>query len=427
MGMDETVSVIGNSSRCGKTSKVSFMLKIVRKVFRVAPWNWLSRTLTFGLLGVFRVSTESAIGSKVYPLSLPPSSIVRARWSGGRLTNLSEKSQREILSYREIDGVYLSANSRGGFLRRGHDLFTPEVGFPIIPKLFYPNTRVAGIYDQKDGRVLARPTIARGHISEGIFVGSMAPHNWFHWIIDVLPSVYFARHLPPQYSQYPLLLPQKGVERSHWREALDIVKAERDSILLDPSKYYRVSKLIRLDSVTRPAPRPLGIQLPARISVLSHYLLEYRDYMLARLHLDKVGPISGRKTFIARRPGSVRNYNQAEISELLDRAGFTLVYLEDLSFRKSVQIFRESEVLVGPHGAGWANMLFSSDRARVVMWTWPNEIEENWYENLAAVAGVGFHQIHTHPLPGSASRSGDPRIADYYLDPRSLELSIEAF
>jgi capsular polysaccharide biosynthesis protein len=63
--------------------------------------------------------------------------------------------------------------------------------------------------------------------------------------------------------------------------------------------------------------------------------------------------------------------NAAEVRDFLERAGFITVRLESLSLLEQVRLFASAEFVVGPHGAGLANLLFTPPSARVIELT-PN-------------------------------------------------------
>jgi hypothetical protein len=74
-----------------------------------------------------------------------------------------------------------------------------------------------------------------------------------------------------------------------------------------------------------------------------------------------------RRVYISRDEASYRRLvNEDEVWALLREAGFERVYMETLSFEQQVQLMQETAVLVAPHGAGLANMLFLDPSACVV-------------------------------------------------------------
>jgi len=60
-----------------------------------------------------------------------------------------------------------------------------------------------------------------------------------------------------------------------------------------------------------------------------------------------------------------------------------------------------------------------------MLWTWPNEAEDNWYENVAYCSGVDYLQIFTKPQPARPGERVDPRVADYELDLNHFRHSVE--
>jgi hypothetical protein len=68
------------------------------------------------------------------------------------------------------------------------------------------------------------------------------------------------------------------------------------------------------------------------------------------------------RIFISREDAGTREIENREslISELR-KHGFSTYILEDLSFKEQVSLFLQADVIVGAHGAGLVNILFSSD------------------------------------------------------------------
>lgn len=108
---------------------------------------------------------------------------------------------------------------------------------------------------------------------------------------------------------------------------------------------------------------------------------------------------------------------------MAEQYGFESVLLEELSFKESLRVFREAEVIVGPHGAGWANLLFCNSAAKALLWTWEGEKEDNWYENIAYVCGVNYVQLG---VPVCDDPWLDKRNLDYHLDPIVFERGLRA-
>lgn len=389
---------------------------IVRKILRYLPW--------VGLLAGwkrFRIAKESAITGRRVLRKFEPFLAVRAIWDGTTLINLSEEIVSSI-GFRRFSDVAVSLNRRGGMIIDGRSIIVSENGLPGLPLVYFPNTFVAGIRGQHNENVyLDRPRVLE-EVTFGIFAGSMAPHNWFHWIIDTLPTIYQARYLPSDYDEYPIILPLSVRNRKNWIDSLSYVLNERPVRFIDEEDLVRVRHLVKLESVTRPGPRPLHTEVTNRISVLPNPLLDYRDFIVKELDLEDTHLRFGRRVFLARKSSDLRAYNQEEALEVAEDFGFIPLYMQDLTFRESVKVFREAEIVIGPHGAGWANMLFSSPKSRHLLWTWGILNPDNWYQNLGLVSQGIYAEL---PHSAVSVGPGDPRSADYSLDTNVLRAWLE--
>jgi hypothetical protein len=230
--------------------------------------------------------------------------VVRAWWVDGQLGNLSDELHDSTHFHRFRD-VALSANRRGGFLRSGRRLIVPGNGLPGPSRVYFANSDVGGIVDQVEQHVLAVPAQRPDRLERGILAGSMAPHNWFHWIIDNLCTLYQARFLPDEFNDYPLLLPVAAKKRANWLAALDTVSAGREIVFLEDDRWFQVDDLVRIEGVTRPNPRPLLSRQRARVGVMKAPLLDYRNFVLTQLGLARVPVVPGRRGF-----GGSRRYRR---------------------------------------------------------------------------------------------------------------------
>ncbi len=52
--------------------------------------------------------------------------------------------------------------------------------------------------------------------------------------------------------------------------------------------------------------------------------------------------------------------------KFLKRNGCQIVYLEDISPREQARLFNASKLIIGPHGSGFANLVFSKANTKVI-------------------------------------------------------------
>jgi hypothetical protein len=220
-------------------------------------------------------------------------------------------------------------------------------------------------------------------------------------------------------------LPQIETSKSSWIEALELVRNDRKVFWCEPDEFFSVEDLVVFDGLTACHPRVHGTSVSPRVSLRQEEMRAYRSEILNRLRI-RSRVVRGKRYFLARRPSDARNYNQEEVWKVLQQFDFKLVFLDDLTYAESIQLFASAEVLAGPHGAGWAGLLFSPQETQCVFWGWRDTRGDNWYENLAGLAGVGWSHILVQTAERrDVSRKGDPRQESYYCDPREIETALE--
>lgn len=90
-----------------------------------------------------------------------------------------------------------------------------------------------------------------------------------------------------------------------------------------------------------------------------------RDRVLE--NVGKTAALPNRRIFVSRRDAPSRYMtNEDEAIDALSPIGIERVELSGLSFTEQVKLFAESELVVAPHGAGLANMIFAPRTCGVV-------------------------------------------------------------
>ena len=387
--------------------------KVVRTIFHRNLRSSFLRPLLGRLYDVYSVRREPEVsGTKPFEPKVM-SSKIRAEWTAAGLRNLAPRGAEE-LGFRDFKDVLLSPNRRGGFILSDGDLLLPATDFPPPDRVYVPNQSVGGVVGQNSQTALLRTRRRPVEIENAIFCGSMAPHNWFHWIIDTLPTLLLARKLPRSYDDFPALIPDVILAKSAALGALEVVLSGRAHVAVTPDDIVRISHLVRIDGATRSFPRPLEPVAGPRLTYYAEALGEYRDTLLAEFGLEKLTPIPGNRIFLSRMDSEKREYNHDEIEKAAEGMGFRKVYLEGMSLQDSIAVFREAEAIIGPHGAGWATMLFCKRQTKTLLWKWPGEAGGNWFENLALVSGVHYLQI-------------DLELNSHERHRPSVQLNVEAF
>ena len=127
----------------------------------------------------------------------------------------------------------------------------------------------------------------------------------------------------------------------------------------------------------------------------------------------------GPRLYVSRAKASRRHVtNEAELWSALAECGFVHVALEDLPWHRQIAAMRAARVIVAPHGAGLANLVFCEPGTRVV------ELVNRAYFNpvfwrVAALVGLDYRVVFSlvqnpecEPLREDRSRNKDDLTAD---------------
>jgi len=340
---------------------------------------------------------------------------------GGVVQADRTESAGHQLSAYWLSNALLSLDRRGGYALADGKLVSRSPASGQRPKIVFGGIPVNGELHQTESRVFCSKPVSSSSVPRGIYVGSLAPHNWYHWLIDTLPVISSLANLPLEEAETPILLPSEALSKPAWRDSLSTVLHGRQILPLSPWEFHHVETLVMTDGVTTAFPRPLTPQTGhGRIFVNKDVLLHFKHQVLAKLELEAEPARKNRRIFLARKQQASRRYNHTEVSDVAEAQGFETFYLEDLSFRESVEIFTQAEAIVGPHGAGFANSIFASPGTRILMWTWEDRRGDNWYETLFVANHIKANFLFVTAQSPERNDS-DPRNAPYHLSRREFQ------
>ncbi len=374
----------------------------LQKAYLKSLWHILKILKVLGIkeLGPYKLARLRRI-SEVYPREgglLLPAPEIRVPISAE--TEVSRQMYPE-LGYRRITAAKVTTNTRFTSVLAKEQLLIQESAGPEPWKVAVGPPIVAGIRRYEFPHALIKESKSRA-TDKGILVGTTSPLNWYSWLWDILPSIHLSQKLPNEFDSFPLLIPERVLGRPHWTEGLDFLAGGREIFPLPWDSYLEVRDLVWIDSPNCPGP------ISERTTDAPAFGLHGEAYRRFRRHLIAEHPCSKpqqefqRKIFLARRiVGSVRSYNQEDCLEVAARVGFTPVYPEELSLCETIHTFGSARFVIGPHGAGWTNALFSLPSAKGLLWTWLGTRRDNWYANVAAISGMNLQIHETNGINGN--------------------------
>ena len=193
-------------------------------------------------------------------------------------------------------------------------------------------------------------------------------HHHYHTLIDHLPRLYTLDKLVREKSVFlnhtPKILVAEGLTALERLFFDRFTSPANELAVLNTRALYEVERFILLLPLTRrdiaflPAPYP-------------RWFRKQMDLGAARDRTERV--------YISRKgAGSRRVTNEPELIEALRAYDFKDYQLENFTPKQQMSLFNHAEFVVSPHGAGLANLLFSSD-ASVIECFASHQMVPNYY------------------------------------------------
>jgi hypothetical protein len=176
--------------------------------------------------------------------------------------------------------------------------------------------------------------------------------NYTHWILDFLPRLKFAPN-----GEVPLLV--NGPLMPFQRESLFHLRIDPARLIeLGYPKAYKTKSLIVPYTGSSIVTPPLQFE-PGIVKWVRQVFCP----LCSSRKPDRLIFIS-RAGHAAKR--SRRLLNHEEIAEMAAHHGFEIVRCEELPLAEQVRLFSEAQVIAGPHGSGFTNMVFAPPNTRII-------------------------------------------------------------
>ena len=276
------------------------------------------------------------------------------------------------------------------------------------------------VYARGDDVLVNRYQGERMVVDQAIFLGGRDFTNWYHWLVDGLPSLHLANRLPAHLRNLPVLVPEQIYRYPSMVEALEVFRDGRDLIVVPEWTMVRAKKLVWIDplEVSNIPKSVVASAREPRIHLLHREGMEsYRDVFLARFAPKK---LKATRKIVLAREGGRRSYNQEDALAVAEEFGFEPVYPEKLSLGEQVHLFRQASHVLGPSGAGFAGLLFSQPGTKALCW---QDTRLRFMTILPDLATLN-HADYQHIFYQSDENHGLFR-SSYTLDPEWLRRSLE--
>jgi hypothetical protein len=192
---------------------------------------------------------------------------------------------------------------------------------------------------------------------------------FYHWCFEVLPRLHLA-------------------EKAGHSSCLLYVEAnfpfQKESLELLGIKAHQMINAHEYEAVYAPQ-----LIIPS----IPHTPTTWACNFLREQFLPKITKRSPLRLYVSRSDASRRRIlNEAEVLDLLKKYHFECVHLSKLSFKEQVELFYRAEAVVGPHGAGFSNLVFCGPKTPFLEIFSPAYFNP-CYWHVADRVGLSYHYL----------------------------------
>jgi len=207
--------------------------------------------------------------------------------------------------------------------------------------------------------------------------------NYYHWIVDCLTRIEGLELYEKRTGRKPLLI--IDANPTSWQvESLQILGYNFNDCIHWTFSKAAVKRLIV------PSFRRQGEAISPKS------LIWIREQALDKLtNIKNCRCDFSPRIYISRAKASGRRViNEQQVLSFLLPLGFVSYSLEDLSFSEQVKLFSTAEVIIGPHGAGFTNIIFSPHKLIFI------EFVTKWssagFFTLSSILGYQYNCLQCH-------------------------------
>ena len=180
------------------------------------------------------------------------------------------------------------------------------------------------------------------------------PAGYYHWLLEVLPNLLFA---VARFPDLKIVLPEQCPV--YVMDGLaTALGPEASKNFIFCSNPVRVERLVMPQYHSQPEFTDPQVSKLLKCEVKTKVV--GKEVSGARRHRP------GLKIYVSRQKSRRRLAGEHLLEERLRGKGFTILHCEDLSFADQIRVFHDAEVVVGTHGAGLSNLVWSEPPCRVV-------------------------------------------------------------
>lgn len=201
----------------------------------------------------------------------------------------------------------------------------------------------------------------------GISLINTIPQNYYHFLHEVIAKFWVLRKINIPDS-VPLIVNARSFDIPQFKELFQFFNEDKRQLIeLNHLEQLKVDKLYLITPIKiSGGPPKKWNEVSNKYPIYNLKVIEYlreKIFEAQKVENDKFPE----KIFISRKNFNQRNYNEAELEEILNAYGFKTVYPENMSIWAQINMFRKCKTIVAASGAALTNLLFCSAGTNIIV------------------------------------------------------------
>ena len=234
-----------------------------------------------------------------------------------------------------------------------------------------------------------------------LLTGGAGNDNYWHWLFDVLPRLAIFEDIKDLNLMDFFLLP--STDEKFQKETLDLLNISREKCISSKSfRHIQCSEIFVTDH-----PYALTKDISYDIQNMPRWIPKWLKKKYINKESNNYSNLP-KKVYIDRKDAKspdVRSViNDDEVKNFLNKKGFKSLIMKDFHFKDQVKIFNNAEIIIGLHGAAFANLCFCKPGTKVI--ELGTARTGRMIENMAAINDLVHKSISCVPSKYEYNQSG---------------------
>jgi capsular polysaccharide biosynthesis protein len=249
-----------------------------------------------------------------------------------------------------------------------------------------------------------------------VLIQDASENNFSHWLLDILPRLkIFEENYSIKEIDY-FLLPE--LKYSFHHETLEILNIPFNKILSDKQNRHIEADIL---FVTDHPWYKKGFLHDEMVNIPEWIVKWLRDKFLPhaeykntseRIYIDRSDSLFNHCQII----------NSDEVWEFLKNEGFMKIKSTEISFKNQIGLFNSAKIIVGAHGAGLTNLIFSKTNANIIEFK-PENHPNNVYQRISQINNLNYRKITSK----SFKLDNDKKKGDILVDLKNFKEILKKF